>query len=99
MLVHPERNGLVYMRDRTTGEVLSQFQAGSGIIGQPTTWRGPDGHQHFAVLSGAGGWAGAIVSGDLDPDDRTAAKGFVNPLSELPDVTTKGGMFFVFRRP
>lgn len=85
--------------DAETGEVLWQFQTGSGIIGQPTTYRGPDGHQYVAILSGVGGWAGAIVSGDLDPADRTAAKGFVNAVSELPDVTTKGGMLFVFRLP
>jgi len=85
--------------DAETGEVLWQFQTGSGIIGQPTSYRGPDGHQYVAILSGVGGWAGAIVSGDLDPADRTAAKGFVNAVSELPKVTTKGGMLFVFRLP
>lgn len=85
--------------DAETGAVLWQFQTGSGIIGQPTTYRGPDGRQYVAILSGVGGWAGAIVSGDLDPADRTAAKGFVNAVSELPDVTTKGGMLFVFALP
>ena len=39
-----------------------------------------------------GGWAGAVVSGDLDPTDRTAAKGFANAVGELKEVTTKGGM-------
>ena len=33
------------------------------IIGQPITYKGPDGKQYVAVLSGVGGWAGAIVSG------------------------------------
>ena len=45
---------------------------GSGIIGQPITYRGPDGKQYVAILSGVGGWAGAIVSGGLDPRDGTA---------------------------
>lgn len=85
--------------DAATGAVLWQFQTGSGIIGQPTTYRGPDGHQYVAILSGVGGWAGAIVSGDLDPADRTAAKGFVNAVAELPGVTTKGGTLYVFRLP
>lgn len=85
--------------DAETGKVLWQFQTGSGIIGQPTTWRGPDGHHHVAILSGVGGWAGSIVSNDLHPADRTGAKGFVNAMSELPDVTTKGGTLFVFRLP
>ena len=46
-----------------TGELLWQFKMGSGIIGQPITYKGPDGKQYVAVLSGVGGWAGAIVVG------------------------------------
>src|SRR5205085_8716655 len=41
-----------------TGEGLWQFKAGSGIIGQPITYKGPDGKQYVAILSGHGGWAG-----------------------------------------
>lgn len=85
--------------DAETGEVLWRFQTGSGIVGQPVTYRGPDGHQYVAILSGVGGWAGAIVAGDLDPADPTAAKGFVNAMAELPKVTSKGGTLFVFRLP
>ncbi|MER8833451.1 methanol/ethanol family PQQ-dependent dehydrogenase [Mesorhizobium sp. M0909] len=80
-----------------TGELLWQFKTSSGIIGQPITYRGPDGHQYVAVLSGVGGWAGAIVSGDLDPRDATAALGFVNVMKDLKDVTTPGGTLYVFR--
>jgi glucose dehydrogenase len=79
--------------------LLWQFKTDSGIIGQPTTYRGPDGHQYVAIISGVGGWAGAIVSGDLDPRDSTAAKGFVNAMRDLPEVTTKGGTLYVFRLP
>ena len=82
-----------------TGEVLWQFKTGSGIIGQPTTYRGPDGHQYVAILSGVGGWAGAIVAGDLDPRDATAALGFVAAVGDLKSVTTRGGMLYVFRLP
>ena len=60
-----------------TGEQLWQFKAGSGIIGQPITYKGPDGKQYVAVLCGVGGWAGAIVSGGLDSRDPTAALGFM----------------------
>ena len=49
--------------DATTGELLWQFKTGSGIIGQPVTYRGPDGKQYVAVLSGIGGWPGAVVVG------------------------------------
>jgi PQQ-dependent dehydrogenase (methanol/ethanol family) len=79
-----------------TGQLLWQFRCGSGIIGQPVTYKGPDGHQYVAILSGVGGWAGAIVSGDLDSRDGTAALGFVNAMKDLPQHTTKGGMLYVF---
>ena len=82
-----------------TGELLWQFKTSSGIIGQPITYRGPDGHQYVAILSGVGGWAGAVVSGDLDPRDGTAALGFANAMKDLKDVTTPGGTLYVFRLP
>jgi PQQ-dependent dehydrogenase (methanol/ethanol family) len=82
-----------------TGEVLWQFKTGSGIIGQPVTYRGPDGRQYVAILSGVGGWPGAIVSAGLDPRDPTAALGFVNAVSDLPKHTTKGAMLYVFSLP
>nr|WP_245430591.1 methanol/ethanol family PQQ-dependent dehydrogenase [Mesorhizobium sp. WSM3868] len=82
-----------------TGELLWQFKTSSGIIGQPVTYRGPDGHQYVAILSGVGGWAGAIVSGDLDPRDATAALGFVNAMKDLKNTTTAGGTLYVFRLP
>jgi PQQ-dependent dehydrogenase (methanol/ethanol family) len=82
-----------------TGEPLWQFKTGSGIIGQPTTYRGPDGRQYVAILSGVGGWAGAVVAGDLDVRDGTAALGFVNAMRDLKDATTKGGTLYVFRLP
>lgn len=82
-----------------TGEVLWQFKTGSGIIGQPTTYRGPDGHQYVAVLSGVGGWSGAIVAGNLDPRDATGALGFAGAMGDLKKATTAGGMLYVFSLP
>ncbi len=82
-----------------TGELLWQFQTGSGIIGQPVTYRGPDGRQYVAVLSGIGGWAGAIVSADLDARDKTAGTGWGSAVDDLPSVTTKGGTLYVFALP
>jgi PQQ-dependent dehydrogenase (methanol/ethanol family) len=82
-----------------TGELLWQFKTGSGIIGQPVTYKGPDGKQYVAVLSGIGGWPGAIVSGDLDADDDTAANGWGIAMRDLKDVTTKGGTLYVFSLP
>jgi lanthanide-dependent methanol dehydrogenase len=82
--------------DARNGKLLWQFKCGSGIIGQPVTYRGPDGHQYVAVLAGIGGWSGAIVAGGLDPRDSGAALGFVNAMKDLPARTTKGGMLYVF---
>jgi PQQ-dependent dehydrogenase (methanol/ethanol family) len=85
--------------DAESGQVLWQQKLGSGIIGQPVTYLGPDGKQYVAILSGVGGWAGAIVAADLDARDATAALGFVNAMSELPNHTTKGGTLYVFALP
>jgi PQQ-dependent dehydrogenase (methanol/ethanol family) len=85
--------------DARSGALLWQFKTGSGIIGQPITYRGPDGRQYVAVLSGVGGWSGAVVSGDLDAQDGTAALGFANAMADLPQHTTKGGMLYVFALP
>jgi lanthanide-dependent methanol dehydrogenase len=85
--------------DARSGKVLWQFKTGSGIIGQPTSFRGPDGRQYVAVLSGVGGWAGAIVSADLDPRDQTAGNGWGSAVGDLKQVTTKGGTLYVFALP
>lgn len=85
--------------DATNGKLLWRFKTGSGIIGQPISYRGPDGRQYIAVLSGVGGWAGAIVSGPLDPRDPTGALGFVNAVRDLPGKTTAGGQLYVFALP
>jgi PQQ-dependent dehydrogenase (methanol/ethanol family) len=82
--------------DAGTGELLWQFKCGSGIIGQPITYKGPDGRQYVAILSGVGGWAGAMVSNDLDPRDATAGNGFGGALGDLKDATTRGGTLYVF---
>jgi PQQ-dependent dehydrogenase (methanol/ethanol family) len=82
-----------------TGQPLWQFKTGSGIVGQPMTYKGPDGKQYVAVFSGVGGWAGAIVAGNLDARDPTAALGMVNAMSDLPQHSTKGGMLHVFSLP
>jgi alcohol dehydrogenase (cytochrome c) len=86
------------MNAKTGGE-LWRFKVGSGVIGQPITYKGPDGKQYVAVLSGVGGWAGAIVAGGLDPADPTGALGFVNATADLPAYSTKGGMLYVFSLP
>jgi lanthanide-dependent methanol dehydrogenase len=82
-----------------TGDLLWQFKTGSGIIGQPVTYRGPDGKQYVAILSGIGGWPGALVVNDLATEDVTAALGWGGGLADLKEATTKGGMLYVFGLP
>ncbi|HEX9981790.1 MAG TPA: methanol/ethanol family PQQ-dependent dehydrogenase [Thermoanaerobaculia bacterium] len=79
-----------------TGSEVWKFKVGSGVIAPPMTYRGPDGKQYVAFLAGVGGWAGAIVSGDLDARDGTAALGFANAMQDLKQATTRGGMLYVF---
>ena len=85
--------------DAKTGELKWQFRTGSGIIGQPVAYRGPDGHEYVAILSGVGGWAGAIVSGDLDPRDPTGALGMIGLMADLKTKTAPGGTLYVFTLP
>jgi alcohol dehydrogenase (cytochrome c) len=82
--------------DARDGTLLWQYKTGSGIVGQPVSYTGPDGKQYIAILSGVGGWAGAVVSGGLNTKDGTAALGFGNAMADLPKYTTKGGMLYVF---
>jgi len=84
--------------DATSGKLLWRFKAGSGIIGQPISYRIGN-RQYIAVLAGVGGWAGAIVAGGLDPRDPTGALGFVNAVRDLPQKTTAGGTLYVFALP
>jgi hypothetical protein len=81
------------------GHLLWQYKVGSGIVAPPVSYRGPDGKQYVAVLAGVGGWAGAIVAGDIDARDASAATGYAQALKDLPQVTTKGGMLYVFKLP
>jgi alcohol dehydrogenase (cytochrome c) len=85
--------------DARSGKELWKFKVASGIVGQPIVYRGPDRKEYVAVLSGIGGWAGAVVAGDLDIRDSSAALGFINATKDLPGVTTKGGMLYAFALP
>src|SRR6185437_13278938 len=59
--------------DATNGKLLYKFRAPSGFIGQPMTYQGSDGRQYLAMLSGVGGWAGALANAELDPRVRNGA--------------------------
>ncbi len=81
--------------DAASGKVLWKFKVGSGVVGNPITFRGPDGKQYVAVYAGFGGDWG-LLSGDVksnDPDDVRA------PASFMPDIarhTSQGGIVWLF---
>ena len=81
------------------GELLWQFKAGSWIVGQPITYRGPDGKQYVAILSGVGGWTGVVVAARLDTRDPTGALGMNAGMAGLSEVTQPGGTLYVFSLP
>jgi PQQ-dependent dehydrogenase (methanol/ethanol family) len=92
-------DGWLKALDARTGQELWKYQTGSGIIGSPMTYVGPDGKQYVAVLSGVGGWSGITVAGDLSLEDPTAALGAVEAFKDLGRFTTKGGVLHVFELP
>jgi PQQ-dependent dehydrogenase (methanol/ethanol family) len=85
--------------DARDGHLLWRFKTESGVIGQPVSYRGPDGHQYIAVISGVGGWAGAIVTNKLDHRDEVAGGGFAHAMTDLPAKSPAGGTLYVFRLP
>jgi PQQ-dependent dehydrogenase (methanol/ethanol family) len=85
--------------DARSGKLLWKFQVGSGIIGQPMTYRGPDGRQYVAILSGVGGWAGAAALGIMPEADPFIALGFADAMKDLPQHTAEGGTLHVFALP
>jgi alcohol dehydrogenase (cytochrome c) len=85
--------------DAKSGKLLWQFRAPSGIIGQPISYRGPDGKQYVAVLAGVGGWSGGVVAGGLDTRVPYGALGMVGAMTDLGDATAQGGTLMVFALP
>jgi glucose dehydrogenase len=83
--------------DAKDGRVLWQFRAGSGFIGQPISYRGSDGQQYIAILSGVGGWPGVVANAEVDPRVRNSALGFTGATQDLPFYTAGGSELLVFR--
>jgi PQQ-dependent dehydrogenase (methanol/ethanol family) len=82
--------------DQRTGQELWRFKTGSGIIGNPMTFLGPDGKQYVAVLSGVGGWAGIGVAAGIGPEDPTAGLGALGAFGDAGNFSNQGGILTVF---
>jgi PQQ-dependent dehydrogenase (methanol/ethanol family) len=85
--------------DARNGKLLYRFRAPSGFIGQPMTYQGKDGRQYIAMLSGVGGWAGALANAEIDPRVRNGALGYTGAVNDLPGVTSGGSTLMVFALP
>jgi lanthanide-dependent methanol dehydrogenase len=82
--------------DATTGKELWRFKVGSGVVGNPITYRGPDGKQYVAIYSGIGGDMGLLVAGDVASNSAYDVRESGTTLPELGKYTSWGGMLFVF---
>jgi PQQ-dependent dehydrogenase (methanol/ethanol family) len=82
--------------DARTGTELWKFHTGSGIVGNPITFLGPDGKQLVAVYSGVGGWMGAVAFPSVSADDPYAALGVVGAMKDIKKYTAAGSTVYVF---
>jgi PQQ-dependent dehydrogenase (methanol/ethanol family) len=81
--------------DARTGRVLSKFKVGSGVVGNPITYRGPDGRQYVAVYAGIGGdWT--LLVGDIRSDEPTDIRAPADYMKDIGRYTSQGGMVWIF---
>lgn len=81
--------------DARTGEPLWKFKVGSGVVGAPITYRGPDGKQYVAVYAGIGGdWF--LIAGDIRSDDPADIRPPADFAPDLARYTSRGGMLWIF---
>jgi PQQ-dependent dehydrogenase (methanol/ethanol family) len=80
----------------STGALLWQFKVGSGVVGNPIAYTGPDGKQYVAVYSGIGGDMGVLIAGDIASNLPYDVRERGSTLPDLGRYTSWGGMLFVF---
>jgi PQQ-dependent dehydrogenase (methanol/ethanol family) len=81
--------------DAKSGKLLSKFKVGSGVVGNPMTFRAPDGKQYVAVYAGFGGdWA--LLSGDTRSDDPADIRPPADFLKDIARYTSQGGIIWIF---
>ena len=85
--------------DAKTGKLLWKFKSPSGIIGNFNSWS-HGGKQYVGVLSGIGGWAGAVVAiPGLAAAPGEAALGAVGGYRKLLQAARNSGVLMVFSLP
>ncbi len=81
--------------DARTGRLLSKFKVGSGVVGNPITYRGPDGKQYVALYAGYGGDPG-LLTGDVSADDPADVRPPADYMKDIARHTSKGGLVWIF---
>jgi PQQ-dependent dehydrogenase (methanol/ethanol family) len=83
--------------DRDSGKVLWSRKLGSGIIGNPMTYK-VDGKQYVSVYAGIGGWVGLPVAAGLDLNDKFGAIGATAIAKATGlNLIPQGGTLYTFR--
>ncbi|MGB8130177.1 MAG: PQQ-dependent dehydrogenase, methanol/ethanol family [Candidatus Angelobacter sp.] len=82
--------------DARSGKILWEQKLASGIVGNPMTFLGPDGKQYVAIYAGIGGWMGATALPSVSTDDEYAALGVVGAMKKIKQMTSPGGVLYVF---
>jgi PQQ-dependent dehydrogenase (methanol/ethanol family) len=83
--------------DRKSGKVVWTKRLGSGIIGNPITYK-VKGKQYVSVFAGIGGWIGLPVTAGLDMDDKYGAIGATAMAKATGlDKIPQAGMLYTFR--
>jgi lanthanide-dependent methanol dehydrogenase len=81
--------------DARSGKVLYKFKVGSGVIGNPISFKGPDGKQYIALYAGFGGDWG-LLSGDVRSDDPDDVRPPASFMTDIARHTSQGGIVWVF---
>jgi len=97
LMFYGSKSGHFRAVDRDSGKVLWERKLGSGIIGNPITYK-IKGEQYVSVFSGLGGWIGLPVTAGLDFDDKYGAIGATamakaTGLNKIP----QGGELYTFK--
>ena len=81
--------------DARSGKLLSRFKVGSGVVGNPITYRAPDGKQYVAVYAGIGGdWS--LLAGDVNSSDPADVRAPADYIKDIGRHTSQGGMVWIF---
>ena len=97
LVFYGSNNGDFRAVDRKSGKVLWSTRLGSGIIGNPITYK-VKGKQYVSIFAGLGGWIGIPVTAGLDMDDKFGAIGATAMAKATGlDKIPQAGMLYTFR--